>query len=178
MVKYHHPIPKLDDMLDELHSAIIFTKIDLKSDYHQIRMKEGDEWKITFKTKHGLYEWLVMPFSLTNTLGTFMCLMNHILHPFSGIVVIYFDDILVYSRSITEHLDHLRAVFETLQRERVFANLKKCVFCTNRLVFLGNVISEQGIHVDEKKVKVIRNWPIPKSIGEVRSFHGLVSFYR
>ncbi|XP_027155584.1 uncharacterized protein LOC113755923 [Coffea eugenioides] len=179
MVKYRHPIPRLDDMLDELNGAVIFTKIDLKSGYHQIRMKEGDEWKTAFKTTYGLYEWLVMPFGLSNAPSTFMRLMNHVLRPFLGkFVVVYFDDILVYSRDLNEHMEHLRAVLNALRQASLFANLKKCSFCTNQLVFLGYVISAQGIQVDESKAKAIQEWPTPKTVSEVRSFHGLASFYR
>jgi hypothetical protein len=179
MVKYRHPIPRLDDMLDELHGSCIFTKIDLKSGYHQIRMKEGDEWKIAFKTKYGLYEWLVMPFGLTNAPSTFMRLMNHALRAFLGrFVVVYFDDILVYSKSLDEHIGHLHCVLDVLRKEKLYANLKKCSFCLDKVVFLGYVVSTKGIAVDEEKVKAIKEWPTTKSITEVRSFHGLTSFYR
>jgi hypothetical protein len=178
-VKYRHPIPRLDDMLDELHGSCIFTKIDLKSGYHQIRMKEGDEWKTAFKTKYGLYEWLVMPFGLTNAPSTFMRLMNHALRAFIGrFVVVYFDDILVYSKDLNEHINHLQCVLDVLRKEKLYANLKKCSFCMEKVVFLGYVISAKGIEVDEEKVKAIKEWPTPNSITEVRSFHGLASFYR
>ena len=178
-VKYHHPIPKLDDMIDELHGSCIFSKIDLKSEYHQIRMKEGDEWKTVFKTKYGLYEWLVMPFGLTNAPSTFMRLMNHILHAVIGkFVVVYFDDILVYNKDLNERIEHLRYVFDVLKCEKLYANFKKCNFCMENVVFLGYVVSTTSIEVDEEKVKAIKKWPTPKSLTEVRSFHGLASFYR
>ena len=178
-IKYRHPIPRLDDMLDELYSAKIFSKIDLKSGYHQIRIKNGDEWKTAFKTKFGLYEWLVMPFGLTNAPSTFMRLMHHVLRPYiNKFVVVYFDDILVYSRDIHEHIEHLNLILDILRREKLFANLQKCTFCVPEVVFLGFVVSAQGLKVDEQKVEAIKSWPTPTTASEVRSFHGLASFYR
>ncbi|PKI61144.1 hypothetical protein CRG98_018464 [Punica granatum] len=129
-VKYHHHIPRLDDMSDELHDSCIFSKIDLKS---------------------------FMPFGLTNAPSTFMRLMNHVLRAFLGrFVVVYFDDILVYNKNLDDHKVHLKSVLDVLRKEKLFANLKKCTFCTDKLVFLGFVVSAQGIQVDEERVRAIQ----------------------
>jgi hypothetical protein len=142
-------------------------------------MREGDEWKTTFKTNEGLYEWLVMPFGLTNAPSTFMRLMNEVLKDFIGkFVIVYLDDILVYSKTEEEHLRHLRMVLRRLQQEKMLVNLKKCSFMKTKLVYLGFVISSNELKMDPEKVRDIREWPSPRSVFEVRSFHGLARFYR
>ncbi|XP_022875589.1 uncharacterized protein LOC111394033 [Olea europaea var. sylvestris] len=178
-VKYRFPIPRLDDMLDQLSGSKVFSKIDLKSGYHQIRIRPGDEWKTAFKTQHGLYEWMVMPFGLSNAPSTFMRFMHQVLRPFMGkFVVVYFDDILIYSLTWESHFNHLRAVFDVMRTERLFVNQNKCSFFTTSVTFLGFVVSTDGVHADQSKIEAVLNWPKPKTLHDVRSFHGLASFYR
>ncbi|GJY28751.1 transposon ty3-I gag-pol polyprotein [Tanacetum coccineum] len=156
----------------------VFSKIDLRSGYHQLRIRPGDEWKTAFKTKKALRV-ACNAFGLSNAPSTFMRLMNQVLKPFIGkFLIVYFDDILIYNNTEDEHLDHLREVLKVLQEHQLFVNLKKCSFMTHKLLFLGFKVSADGIHVDDEKIKVIQEWLTPQIIGDVQSFHGLSTFYR
>ncbi len=178
-IKNRYPLPRIDELMDRLIGAQYFTKIDLYSGYHQIRIKDEDIHKTAFKTRYGHYEFLVLPFGLTNAPATFMTLMNDIFREYlDQFVVVYLDDILIYSRTREEHVEHVQKVLEILQQHKLYAKISKCEFFKRQVEYLGHFISKDGISVDERKVIAIKNWPIPCSITEVRSFLGLASYYR
>ncbi|GJW65838.1 hypothetical protein Tco_0117722 [Tanacetum coccineum] len=142
-------------------------------------MRPGDEWKTAFKTRDGLYEWMVMPFRLSNALGTFMRLMNQFFKPFiDHFVVVYFDDIVIYNTNLEQYLSHLLQIFSILRAQKLYVNGKKCHFLVTEVTFLGYIITGSGIKMDLVKVESIISWPTPSTIHDIRSFHGLASFYR
>ncbi|BBN68979.1 transposable element gene [Prunus dulcis] len=178
-VRNKYPLPRIDDLFDQLRGAKVFSKIDLRSGYHQLRIKEEDVPKTDFRTRYGHYEFLVMPFRLTNAPAAFMDLMNRVFRRYlDRFVIIFIDDILVYSKSQKAHMKHLDLVLKTLRRKKLFAKLSKCQFWLDRVNFLGHVISAEDVYVDPQKVKAVVNWPQPTSVTEVRSFLGLDGYYR
>ena len=178
-IKNKYPLPRIDDLLDQLKGACVFSKIDLRSGYHQIRVKSADVPKTAFRTRYGHYEFLVMPFGVTNAPAVFMEYMNRIFNAYlDQFVVIFIDDILIYSRTSQEHEEHLRIVLSVLREKHLFAKLSKCEFWMSEVRFLGHVISQGGVAVDPSKVEAVINWERPRNASEVRSFLGLAGYYR
>jgi hypothetical protein len=175
-IKDMFPIPVVEELLDELRGVKVITKLDMRSGY---LMCTADVHKMAFRTHQGLFEFLVMPFGLSNAPATFQALMNNILQPYlRRFVLVFFDDILIYSSSCTDHLRHVRTVFRTLQDHQLFLKRSKCGFGLSSFAYLGHVISEEGVTMDQQKGQAVLDWPLPRSARAVRGFLGLVGYYR
>ena len=177
--KNRYPLPKVEELMDRLHGASYFTKIDLASGYHQIRVKEADIHKTALVSRYGSYEYTVMPFGLCNAPATFQRIMNHLLREgLDKFVLVFLDDILIFSRTKEEHLQHIKAVLHRLRSEKFFGRLHKCEFFRTEVEYLGFDVGKDGIKPSLSKIKAILNWPTPECVTDVRSFLGLCSFYR
>jgi hypothetical protein len=178
-IKDKFPILVIDDLLDELSGAQFFTKLDLCSSYHQIRMKEANIPKTAFRTHEGHYEFLVMPFSLCNSPSTFQILMNHVFYPFLHHFVLFlFDDIFIYSKTWTEHLAHVDRVLHLLSQHQLFLKQSKCAFGASEVEYLGYLVGKDGVKVDPKKIATMQDWPHPKTLKSLCGFMGLTGYYR
>jgi hypothetical protein len=178
-IRNRYPLPRIDDLFDQLQGARFFSKIDLRSGYHQLRVRESDIPKTAFLTRYGSYEFLVMPFGLTNAPAVFMDLMNRIFRPFlDQFIIVFIDDILIFSQTEAEHEEHLRITLQTLRDHQLYAKFSKCEFWLSEVKFLGHVISGDGIAVDPSKVEAVTDWQQPTTVSEIRSFLGLAGYYR
>ncbi|WMV46266.1 hypothetical protein MTR67_039651 [Solanum verrucosum] len=167
-IKNKYPFPRIDDLFDQLQGASYFSKIDLRSGYHQLRVKENDILKTSFRTRYGHFEYLVMSFGLTNAPATFLNLINKVVRQYLDMfVIVFIDDILIYSRSEDEHIDHLRTVFQILNDQQLFAKFSKCEFWLRSVAFFGHIISSKSIEVDPKKMDVVRSCPRPISHSKI-----------
>lgn len=177
-VKNKYPLPRIHDLFDQIEGASCFSKIDLRSGYHQLKVKKEDVAKTAFRTRYRQYEFLVIPFGLTNAPAIFMDLMNRVCRPFlDKSVIVFIDDILIYSKSKEEHEKHLREVLETLREEKLYAKFSKCDFWLE-VQFLGHVITNEGVKVDPAKIEAVLKWDTPSNPTEIQSFLGLAGYYR
>nr|GEX93718.1 putative reverse transcriptase domain-containing protein [Tanacetum cinerariifolium] len=175
-VKNRYPLPRIDNLFDQLQGMSVYSKIDLRSGYHQLRIKEEDIPIIAFRTRYGHFEFQVMPLGLINAPGVFMDLMNRVCNPYiDKFVIVFIDDILVYSKDEEEHGKHLKIILELLNKERLYVKFLQCDFWLDLVQFLGHVIDLSGVHVDPAKIKTIKNWAAPTTPMEVRQFLGLAS---
>jgi hypothetical protein len=177
-IKYKFPISPIDKLLDEIHGAIYFTKLDLHSGYHRIRMKEEDIPKTTFITHESHYEFLVMPFGLTNAPSTFQGLMNSIFKPFiQKKLLVFFDDIIIYSKSWEDHVRHVDRVLQLLKEKQLYSKPSKCFCRVKEVDYLVHIVSHECVKVDPNKIKSMMDWPIPKTLKNLRGFLGLTGYY-
>ncbi|XP_059307043.1 uncharacterized protein LOC132058603 [Lycium ferocissimum] len=178
-IKNKYPLPRIDDLFDQLQGAKFFSKIDLRSGYHQLKIKEEDIPKTAFRTRYGHFEFLVMSFGLTNAPAAFMDLMNRVFKPYlDRFIIVFIDDILVYSKNREDHANHLRITLTTLEENELYAKFSKCEFWLDSVAFLGHVVTGDGIKVDPQKIAAVKDWPRPTSATEIRSFLGLANYYR
>jgi hypothetical protein len=178
-IKNRYPIPRIDELLDELHGAIYFTKIDLRSGYHQIKMREQDVPKTAFRCHHGHYEFLVMPFGLTNPPATFQSCMNHVFNKkLRKFLLVFFDDWLIYSRTWEEHIQHVEKILAIMEQQSLYAKESKCEFGMTEVLYLGRIIGVKGVQVHQEKIQAILDWPTPKTLTELKGFLGICCYYR
>ncbi|WVZ84412.1 hypothetical protein U9M48_031449 [Paspalum notatum var. saurae] len=178
-IKNKCPLPRIDDLFDQLQGACVFSKIDLRSGYHQMKIRPSDIPKTAFITRFGLYEYTVMSFGLTNAPAYFMNLMNKVFMEYlDKFVVVFIDDILIYSKTEEEHEEHLRLVLQKLRDHKLYAKLSKCEFWLDQVPFLGHIVSKGGIMVDPSKISSVMDWKVPEVVKEVRGFLGLAGYYR
>ncbi|GJV41684.1 putative reverse transcriptase domain-containing protein [Tanacetum coccineum] len=178
-VKNRYSLPRIDELFDQLQGSSVYSKIDLRLGYHQQRVREEDIPKTAFRTRYGHYEFQVMPFGLTNAPAVFMDLMNWVCKPYlDKFVIVFIDDILIYSKNKQEHEEHLKLILELLKKEELYAKFSKCEFWIPKVQFLGHVIDSEGIHVDPAKIESIKDWTSPKSPTEIRQFLGLAGYYQ
>ncbi|GJW42775.1 putative reverse transcriptase domain-containing protein [Tanacetum coccineum] len=177
-LKNHYPLPRINDLFDQLQGSQFFSKIDLRSGYHQLRVHEDDIPKTTFRTRYGHFEFTVMPFSLTNAPVVFMDLRNRVYKPYlDKFVIVFIDNILSYSKTQEEYVEHLRLVLGLLKKEKLYAKFSKCEFWLREVQFLGHVINGNGIYVDPSKIEAVKNWKAPRTPTEIRLFLGLAGYY-
>ena len=178
-IKNRYTLQRVDDLFDQLRGAQVYSKIYLCTDYHQLRIKEADIPKTSFRMWYGHFAFTVMPFGLTNALTAFMDLMHRVFHPYlDQFVMVFVDDILIYSKSEADHEGHLKIVLRTLREHQLYAKFSKCEFWLTEVRFLGHVVSASGVSVDLEKVKVVMSWERPNLVFKIRSFLGLVGYYR
>ena len=178
-IKNRFPMPLIEEIIEELAGSAYFAKLDMKSGYHQVRMKKEDEYKTAFKTHHGHYQFKVMPFGLTNAPATFQCIMNEVLAPFlRKFVMVFLDDILIYSPDLETHLAQLDQVLSTLRTHHLYMKKSKCSFAQLQVEYLGHVISGAGVATAGDKIEAMLKWPVPQNVTDVRAFLGLTGYYR